>query len=1087
MLKVIYGKSGSGKSLSLYNDIKENLSYEKIFLIVPEQSNLSAEQNLFKALNVDSLLNVEVLTLSRMASRILNEFGMGRDIHLSKSGKAMIISDILKKENKNLKFLGKSDKNIDISINMITEFKKHDISTKALDEVQGLDTYTKLKLDDINLIYKKYNEKIENCFVDENDVLSIVADKISESTLFENSLVYIDDFIGFTAQEYKIFEELIKKCDRVTIAISTDSLEKVDKERDIFYFNKAFVNKLIDISKKNNSKVELLNCNTNYRLQNKELFFLEEYLSNFNYCNEYEEKPENIKIFLANNSYSELENVATTILDLIKNENYRYNEIAIISNNLDQYSSEAKIIFNKYDIPIFIDEKKDLNQNILIKYILAILDIFSKNWSFDSVFNYLKVGMLDIPYENIYLLENYCIKWGIKNYKWFKKFDYEDANETQEKLENLRNQIVEPLLKFKENVSKNRTVKEITKYIYEFLIKNDIPKILDNKIKSINDIEINNEYNTSYKILIKILDELVAIFGDEKITFEDYKELLQVGFSESELGKIPATQDVVILGDSKRSRNSNIKVCFIVGINDGCFPTNNKFEGYLNDDDREYLKSAGIELAKTSLELLYESNFEIYNVLTLASQKLYLSYASSDKEGKSIRPSILIKKIKRIFPKIEEESDIISKDFHITNKIATFDDAILVYKKFLNGEDIPDEWKNTLSYYHEKEKDKFERVLSGLKYTNKAEKISEKNIERMYGKKLKTSVSRLEQYRKCPFSFHLKYGLKIRENPEFRIQNTDTGTFLHEVINSFFETLDNENIDVKTIEEDKVKEIVEKIINDYLETSKYYIFSSTAKFRVLTKRLKKIILEVINYITYTIKNSTFDVFAHELEFSNSGKYKPIIMEIDDGKQVEIIGQIDRVDLAVENDKKYVRIIDYKSSVKDLDMNQVRAGLQIQLITYLDAISKQEDFEATGILYLGLIDSIYNAKKNMDDDDIKQEIKKMFRMKGLVVADVNIIRMMDNNLKTGTSDIVPVMIKNDGSISESKSSTINKSDFSQLQEEVNQVIKEISKEILNGKIDIKPFKYKTSTGCDYCQYKSICMFNPNIKENTYNYI
>lgn len=195
MLEIIYGKSGTGKSQKLYNDIKKNLSNEKIFLIVPEQSNLSAEQNLIKALEVDSLMNCQVLTLSRLAFRILEEQEREKRQTLMKSGKAMIIYDILKKEEKNLKFLGKSDKNIDILINMITELKKHNISEKSLDEIEISDNYTKLKLEDIKLIYKKYNENIKENFIDENDILTLISKKIKYSKMFEDSLIYIDDFI----------------------------------------------------------------------------------------------------------------------------------------------------------------------------------------------------------------------------------------------------------------------------------------------------------------------------------------------------------------------------------------------------------------------------------------------------------------------------------------------------------------------------------------------------------------------------------------------------------------------------------------------------------------------------------------------------------------------------------------------------------------------------------------------------------------------------------------------------------------------------------------------------------------------------
>ena len=563
MLKIIYGKSGTGKSQKIYEDIKENLSNEKIFLIVPEQSNLTTEQNLINYLNVKSLINCQVLTLSRMAFRILEEQSKENRKTLTKSGKAMIIYDILKKEEKKLKFLGKSDRNVDIIINMITELKKHNITEEILGNTEISDEYTRLKIEDIKLIYQKYNDKIKENFIDENDILSIIAEKIKYSKMFENSLIYIDNFNGFTPQEYIVFEELLKASQNISVAVTADNLEVGDKELDLFYFNKIFVKKLIEIAKKNNKNIKLDFCERNLRINNEELSFLENSLSS-NKFKVYDKELKNIKLFLANNPYSEIEYIAEEILKLVKEENYKYNEIAIVTNNLEEYSLDSKVIFDKYNIPVFIDEKKDLNQNILIKYILAILDIYSKNWSYESVFNFLKIGMLDISEYDIFPLENYCKKWGIKYNKWFKEFNYEEINEEQTKLENLRKKIVNPIIEFKTKASKNKTAKEITKCLYDFLINNHVDQILDNKIKQIGSQEINSEYNTSYKILVQVLDTIVECFGNEKMDFDKYRELLQIGFSQSELGKIPMSQDQVILGDSKRSRNSNIKVTFIL-------------------------------------------------------------------------------------------------------------------------------------------------------------------------------------------------------------------------------------------------------------------------------------------------------------------------------------------------------------------------------------------------------------------------------------------------------------------------------------------------------------------------------------------
>ncbi|MFG6318973.1 MAG: hypothetical protein K1W33_03805, partial [Clostridia bacterium] len=494
---LVYGKSGSGKSKIIYEDIKNKIGTESIYLIVPEQSNLTAEQNLFKVTGENTLLNVEVLTLSRMASRVIMEVGGKLYTRLSKVGKSMLIYNILLKEKKNLKFLGKSDKNVDIVSNMLTELKKHNIDVQSLLNTNFDDQYMRLKLEDIETVYNAYEKQINEKFIDENDSMNILKENLQNTDMFKDSIIYVDDFLGFTSQEFGVFEELLKVCSEMTVTSCIDDLEKITNvENDIFYFNKKFAIKLLQIAENQNAEINKINLTELYRFKNDELKFLEKNLSE-NSKEKYKKSSENVELFLANNSYSEMEYVAKKIINLVKENNVRYNEIGIVTQNIESYLEDAKAVFDKYEIPLFIDSKKELNQNILIKYIIALLDIFAKNWSYDAMFDYLKVGLHEFNNEDIYELENYCKKWGIKGNKWYKRsFDYEPINDLQSKLEEIRLEIVKPLLDFKNSVFENKTVLEITKKLYQFLIDNKINEILDRKIKKYEIPEITDEYNT---------------------------------------------------------------------------------------------------------------------------------------------------------------------------------------------------------------------------------------------------------------------------------------------------------------------------------------------------------------------------------------------------------------------------------------------------------------------------------------------------------------------------------------------------------------------------------------------------------------
>lgn len=1015
----------------------------------------------------------------------------------------MLIYSILSNKKNNLKFLGKSENNIDMIMTQLTELKKHGVSLDNLETLKENieDTYLESKLNDIYTVYSQFQEKIKNNYIDENDSLTILKEQLDSTNMFDNTEIYIDEFVGFTKQEYDIIEKLLEKAYKVTISITSDELYKTkDASNDIFYTNKETISKILKIAKANNIKIEEpVKQEEIYRFKNKELNHIEENLYNFPY-KKFNEDVTNLKLFLANNQYSEVENIARTIVKLVRDEGYRYRDIAIITKNIDTYSNLCKAIFNEYNIPVYIDEKRDLSQNILVKYLISILDVFSKNWTYDSVINYIKSGFTNISQEDIYLLENYALEWNVRGSLWYKQdWNFRDADEKGEEqiahLNELRRNIVNPLVKLKNNLSGKKSAKQISENLYKFFIENKIDEILAEKINKLNEaqeVSISAEYETSWKIIMQVLDEIVLVFGDENITFETYMQILKTGLGESKLGTIPMAQDEVTVGDVDRSRSHKIKIVFIIGLNDGMFPGTTKAEGFLNDADRQKIQEKGIELAKGTVDRIYEDNFNIYKAFTTAEERMYLSYSSSDMEGKSLRQSILVSRIKKIFAKLQEESDIIQRKSEICTKQNTFEELLINLRDFRDGKEINPIWFKIYNIFDNDTewKPKLESAIKALSYTNVPEKITKENVEKMYGDVLKTSVSRLEQYSSCPFSYYLKYGLKLNEKETFNLEAVDTGTFMHDVIDSFFARLDEQEINIKQITDEEIEEIVTEIIQDKLNLNKNYIYTVSAKYKILAGRLKKVVTTSMKYIVQSIKQSEFEVFGHEIEFGGKGQYKPITVKTDDGKRVEIIGKIDRVDILKNPDGTYVRIIDYKSSIKNIDLNQVVSGLQLQLLTYLNETCKVEDFLPAGVLYFNLSNPSISSEKNMTDEEIENKIKQEFKMKGLILADVNIIRKMDTKIdETGTSTIIPAGIKKDGEINNLKTSAISKEQFNYLQKYMNKLIKQISESILAGNIEVKPYyntKLKT-TPCTYCKYRSICRFDENSATNKYNYI
>ena len=1089
-LRIIYGKSGSGKSSQIYNEINQkikNKENKKIYIITPEQFSFTAEQKLMEGKK--SIIGAEVISFNRLAYRVINEIGGNINTQLTKCGKAMLVYSIMQKEKRKLTFLSKNDENIELCIRIISELKKHAISVEALKQIKIENQYLKNKLNDIIIIYENFQNAIKDNYIDETDLLTILAENIEKVDFLKNSIVYIDEFAGFTEQEYQTIKKIIQIAESVTITICADNLDlSMDTNIDVFYPNKNTYKKIINLLYKS-EKPELIEIKDLPRFKNEELKYIEKYLYNakISQC----KTNENIELFLAKNYYSEIENVANQINKLIRKEKIRYQDISIITKNIENYSSIAKAVFEKYQIPVFIDEKRDVNQNIVIQYVLAIIEILNKNFTYESIFNYLKTGFVDIEEDDIFKFEKYVIKYGIKNNKFKNDFIYGKEEADTVYLNEIRKKIITPLEDLKNKIGKEKTAENISKELYTFLIEQNIEKKLNEKINKLNENgleELAKEYEESYKIIIDILDEINLIFGNEKITIDRYINILKIGLKNSGLGKIPTLQDHVIIGDIDRSRSRKTKVVFILGLNDGVFPSVNKSQGFLDDEDRENLKENGVELAKGTLENLYDENFNIYKAFTIAEEKLYLSYASSDSNSNSLRASNLLVRIKKIFPNLKEKSDVISEEneIDIVNEQITYENLIIEINKLLKSDDKA--LNSILKYYLENPKYK-QLLKEHIKYINYNynENIEKENLEKLYGNTLNTSISRLERYNSCPFSYYLQYILNLKETEELKVQSLDTGIFMHNVIHEFFEETTSLEIKLEEITDEQIEEIVDKIIKEKLLEKGNYIFTATEKYKLLVQRLKRIIIKSLKYIILTLVQSRFKLVGTEVEFGKNGKYEPITLKLENGKNIEITGQIDRLDIAIDDDKKYVRIIDYKSTTKDLDYGNVYAGLQLQLITYLDAVCNLEDLIPAGILYFNLLEQFATTSKKINKEEIENEIKKQFKMKGLILSDVNVVRMQDTSLENGKSEIIPAYIDTKNNLSESRSSIATKEEFEKLQKYINKTIKEISKEILKGNIELKPYYYDKKTPCELCGYKKMCGFNSGVIKKKYKYV
>ena len=446
--KIVYGRSGSGKTTYIFEKIKEKIKdNNKIFIIVPEQFSFSAEKHLLNCIDENSSINAEVLTLSRMATRVIEETKGKLERHLSKVGKAMILYDVLERQKDKMNFLKSSEKNLELAINTVNEIKKHNANNLQIDALISNinDPYLERKLKDVQLILEGYESKISQKYLDEADMLSILAENIEEVSFFNDSIIFIDEFAGFTPSEYVIIEKLCTLAKEITVTVCTDCLQTVEKDESIFYFNELTSEKLLAIADRTGCHIEKINLGESKKFNSEELRFLEEKLYPFIREGEdtkpkkYEKETKDISLFEAKNPYTEVEFVANKIIELVREEGFRFKDIAIVSGNMETYTNSLKAIFEQYEIPVFIDEKKDVDHNILMRFIVSLLNILSSNFSYDAMFSYIKSGLVDADDEEIFKLEKYVNKWGIRGSKWYKgDFEFEEKNEAQERINKTR-------------------------------------------------------------------------------------------------------------------------------------------------------------------------------------------------------------------------------------------------------------------------------------------------------------------------------------------------------------------------------------------------------------------------------------------------------------------------------------------------------------------------------------------------------------------------------------------------------------------------------------------------------------------------
>lgn len=1082
-LNIILGKPKTGKSSYIYSKMQEDIKNNKnVILFVPSQLRLESENKYMEYLGISGIIGVNITTISEYVDDYIKLFGLYEDErYISKLDKKIILANAISKCSSDLKIFKKVNKKegfLELIYAYTDLLRKSEFDTSLIDKVKIKNKLTYEKLKEISKIYEEYVKNINDRFVDSVDEANMFLNNLS-SVDYSNTSIYIDAYNNFTSSEFLIIEKLLEKVKDLTISITTD-ITKVEEiysgnSNDIFETSNITYIKLLAIANKLGISV---NNKINYIKSIKQAYDIK-YLSDNIFFNEKLNKidSQNVSINIFSNTFDEIKNITSIINEKIR-EGYRYRDFEIYTSDIKTYKALISRIFLNADIPVYISDEENIKFSKLSVYILKYLDILKNGINKENILDILKLGLTNILYEDIYELENYFIEFNIGKYSLFSKFKLNNKKVNEhiynlEKLNILRENIINMYsYKFQEEENVNIYINNVFNHLAQNCIFTNYQKMLaylkDNK----NEFDTSN-YNKEIQVWEKISEIFDSIFKiyKGKIEFEKFIDVFKLSLNNTFIKTPPPFIDLVELVDINLAKMSEKKIGFFIGVNEGKFPKTVEEDILFSDEELIHLKDNNINFKQTSTSKQNMELYNIYQALNSVKEKLYFSIPSSDFSGKNLRTSEVVNNIEKIL-NIKVKGNVSSGNSKTDiEKIYSNREILKLMIDNLNDNSNLDKIGNMYEYI--KKDNKYSELLQYIKNDSN---LKDETLKLAYNDNLTTSVSKLELFKKCPFSYYMKYLLKIEPRKEFEISSLDIGSFMHEVLEEFSKYLLVNNIPWHALLlnnnwNEKLNYIIDEKLDKNLDNKKQSI-----KYAILKQKLITTMQKVVLVIAKGFNQSEFMPYGYEIEFKAQGVFAPIKIKLDNEKYMNIIGKIDRVDTLNVDDKTYVRIVDYKSSSKDLKLDDIKEGISLQLITYLDSFIenlkskniKEKVFPA-GMLYFNLSDKLVNLKDyTSDEDKIKQETIKALRMKGIFLKDLDIIQKMDNKINC---DDRLIDISKSTLTKENNNRALDYNEYEKLFGQIKKILRDIGNEILNGNVSINP--NKKVEACKYCKYSSIC--------------
>ena len=1143
MLHIFYGRENLDKDRFLFDRIKGKLSLgqQKILMLVPDQFTLQAERNAFACLGAEGLMDLEVMSQSRLGFKVLAETGGTDRIPVDKYGRHMLLTKILAEENERLEVyqgMHRKPSFVEMTNNLISEMKQFNASPedirKILEDTEET-TILHRKLKDIYRIYERYETLIEGKYLDTEDHLNLFISKIGKSRLVRESVVWISGFDYFTPKTLDIIEQLILHAGEVSIILTADCPPEAEpcphqksRDGDLFDLTRGVMEKLKVIADQNGVECRETPIDASYQIlvgdrpgeKASSLAHLEQELYAHPYRSAASENA--VTLCQAANFYAEAESAAAKIIQLTREEGFRYRDILVICNDMETRASVIRRVFSDYGITAFLDTKRDILHHPSIELIAALMDITARGWLYEDIFRMLKTGLAPVSPEDCEDLENYAVKYRIKGSRWKTDFTYgakAEGEENLQRINGIRRQVQSYITAFEEEFKQKKTVRDRTEALYGFLTETArLPERIEALISYLienHQLEYAGEASQIWSVIISIFDQLIELIGDEKISAEDYGAILKSGFEAVEIGLLPPAIDQIIVGTMQRTRAGSIKAMIVMGANDGLLPAASPSESLLNEDEKTALYQRGVEICRIDDLRAQEEKLAIYKNFSKPSRCIWVSYSASDLEGRESKPSLLFDKLKRIYTDIALVKDILNMEdpmLLIETSGSTLKHMTQALRVAMEETPLREEWMAAYQWFMTNAESRLRPVRDGLLFTNRQEKINKDLIRKLYNRdsalELSLSPSRLERFSRCPFSHFINYGLKPDERRIFEIAGREIGDIYHKCFMRLSEELSTSDMDITdprsawmTVTREQCREMVDSFIDEAAAEYREGVLVQGEEEKYRGLRMKRVCGDAAWALIEHVRTGRIREVFFESEFGRAlGKeFPPIEVKLGEDT-IYIEGKIDRVDIlkgSGSSPDSYVKIIDYKSGRERFDTEEAKAGWRLQLMLYLRAVlganarcpDSGKPYKPAGVFYFEIAEPQIDVTELSDEDfseKVKAERKRKFRLDGVVLDDSSVIESIAGEF-SGYSDVLPLKRTKEGYSGTTERKLLKEEDFTELLDTVNRKVSELCSELSEGTIEIKPKKVKEETACRFCQYKSICCFDLSFEGCAYDIV